>query len=130
MIKAGLTKRNPPKLHSDNGSCYIVKELTTFRQRTLYQQVHGKPLHPQTQGKIERYHRSMRNVVKLHNHYCPSELEKAIGEYVEFYNNKRYHKFLLNLTPSDVYWRRDDRIQKIRQQIKEQTIRKRKDDKN
>ena len=48
--------------------------------------IHGKPLHPQTQGKIERYHRSMKNVIKLNHYFSPSELEKAIDGWVEYYN--------------------------------------------
>ena len=54
-------------------------------------QVHGIPLHPQTQGKIERYHRTMKNVVKLSNYYHPEELIDAIDIFLENYNNDRYH---------------------------------------
>ena len=61
--------------------------------------VRGKPNHPQTQGKIERYHRSMKNIVKLHHYYSPSELENAINDWVEYYNNERYHESLSNVTP-------------------------------
>ena len=48
--------------------------------------IHGKPLHPQTQGKIKRYHRSMKNVIKLNHYFSPSELEKVIDGWVEYYN--------------------------------------------
>ena len=58
-------------------------------------------MHPQTQGKIERYHRSMKTVVKPHNYYCPSELETAIGKHVDYYNNHRYHEALKNMKPVD-----------------------------
>jgi putative transposase len=68
--------------------------------------VRGKPNHPQTQGKVERYHRSMKNIVKLH-YYSPSELENAINDWVEYYNNERYHEFLSNINPSDVYFGRE-----------------------
>lgn len=70
----------------------------------------------------------MKNVVKLHNYYCPQELVKAIEQYVHFYNNKRYHESLDNLTPADIYYGRGQRILKIRQQIKAQTIKKRRKD--
>lgn len=126
MDKTGLTKKRPPKLLSDNGPCYISKDLGAYLDKEYaIKQIHGKPLHPQTQGKIERYHRSMKNVVKLHHYYCPSELEKAIQEFVEFYNNQRYHESLKNLTPADVYYGRGEKILKLRQQIKEQTLKKR-----
>ena len=62
-------------------------------------QVHGRPLHPQTQGKIERYHRTMKNVVKLNNYYYPEELIRALEKFVTNYNNHRYHESLKNLTP-------------------------------
>ena len=42
-------------------------------------------MHPQTQGKIERYHRSIKSVVLLDNYYSPEQLEQAIGQYVEYY---------------------------------------------
>jgi len=41
--------------------------------------VRGKPLHPQTQGKIERYHRTMKNIIKLEHYYSPEELEVHMG---------------------------------------------------
>ena len=72
--------------------------------------VRGKPNHPQTQGKIERYHRSMKNVVKLENYFLPGDLENRIGEFVEYYNNHRYHESLNNLTPADVFFGRDQQI--------------------
>ena len=48
-----------------------------------------------TQGKIERYHRSMKNLVKLEQYYYPWELEKAIGDWVHHYNHERYHETLV-----------------------------------
>ncbi len=56
MRKAGLKKGQRPKLLSDNGSCYVASELKTFLQNKGIIPVHGKLNHPQTQGKIERYH--------------------------------------------------------------------------
>ncbi|WP_200806363.1 integrase core domain-containing protein [Segatella oulorum] len=87
--------------------------------------IHGKPLHPQTQGKIERYHRSMKNVIKLNHYFCPSELEKAIDEWVKYYNERRFHESLDNLTPRDVYLRQGEKIKKIREIIKQNSINKR-----
>ena len=123
METVGLLNKRPPKLLSDNGPCYISKNLEEYLKDTYQmEQIHGKPLHPQTQGKIERYHRSMKNVVKLNNYYCPEELEAAIAEFVDYYNNKRYHESLDNLTPADVYMGRGDKILKIRKQIKIDTL--------
>ena len=61
-----------------------------------------------TQGKIERYHRSMKNLVLLQNYYSPSELEKALVQFVDYYNNERYHESLDNLTPADIYFSKDE----------------------
>ena len=82
----------------------------------------GAPYHPMTQGKIERYHRSMKNVVKLENYYYPWQLEKAIAAWVQHYNHERYHESLSNVTPADVYFGRAQSILKRRERIKEKTI--------
>lgn len=127
MRKSGLSKANPPKLLSDNGSCYISGELKSFLEDNYnIEQIHGRPLHPQTQGKIERYHRSMKNVVKLNNYYSPSELECAISDWVEHYNNSRYHESLNNLTPADVYFGRGEEILATRAKIKQESLKIRK----
>jgi len=85
-------------------------------------QVHGRPMHPQTQGKIERYHRTMKNVVKLNHFYHPEQLIEALTEFVNNYNEKRYHESLKNLTPADVYFGRTDQILRKREQIKMNSI--------
>lgn len=118
MEKADLKKGQAPKLLSDNGSCFITQELKTYLDEEYkMKQIHGRPAHPQTQGKIERYHRTMKNVVKLHHYYSSEEFEKALGKFVNQYDNERYHESLKNLTPADVYYGRTDEILKIRQQI-------------
>ena len=86
----------------------------------------GAPYHPQTQGKIERYHRTMKNVVKLEHYYYPWELEAALRSFVAYYNNERYHESLDNVTPSDVYFGRQYEIVTERDRIKKRTMRKRK----
>ncbi|WP_397259307.1 IS3 family transposase [Paenimyroides viscosum] len=126
IAKARLKTKHKPKLLSDNGPCYVSNELKTYLKDQLkMKQVHGKPMHPQTQGKIERYHRTMKNVVKLNHFYHPEELIQALNEFVENYNNKRYHESLNNLTPADVYYGRSDKILEQRAIIKQKTIAKR-----
>ncbi len=75
-----------------------------------------------TQGKIERYHRSMKNILLLENYYSPSELEDQIGLFVDYYNNYRYHEALSNVTPANVYFGRDREILTRREQIKKKTM--------
>ncbi len=104
LFSIDLPKNRPPKLLSDNGSCYISNELAEYLQERDIHHVRGRPLHPQTQGKIERYHRSMKNVVKLDNYFSPGQLEVKMEEFVKYYNYQRYHESLQNLTPSEVYF--------------------------
>jgi len=75
-----------------------------------------------TQGKIERYHRSMKNLILLDNYYCPSELEARITEWVDYYNNHRYHEAIDNVTPSDRFYGKDKEILKQRQRTKIETM--------
>ena len=82
LEKAGLDKNNSPRLLSDNGSCYISSELAKYIQDKGMSHVRGRPMHPQTQGKIERWHRSMKNVVKLENYYLPGDLTNRLEEFV------------------------------------------------
>jgi len=79
-----------------------------------------------TQGKIERYHRSMKNVVKLDVDYSPWELARAIGHFVEHYNHRRLHEALQNVTPADVYGGRQATILARRARIKRETLARRK----
>ena len=115
-----------PGLLSDNGPCYVSGELQTYLGRHGMEHTRGAPYHPQTQGKIERYHRSMKNVVKLDKYYSPWELERALGRFVEHYNHRRYHESLDNVTPADAYHGRRDAILSRREQIKKKTMARRK----
>ena len=78
----------------------------------------GGPYHPMTQGKIERYHRSMKNRILLENYYLPGQLEHSIEELVEYYTNSRYHESPDNLMPADVYFGRGQAILDRREKIK------------
>jgi transposase InsO family protein len=111
-----------PCLLSDNGPAYHSKELAQFLKERRIKHIHGSPYHPMTQGKIERWHRSMKNLVKLQHYYSPSELERAISEWVEYYNNQRYHESLDNVTPADVYFGRDKEVIRKRNRLKEKTL--------
>ena len=125
LAKAEIAKvkvYHKPRLLSDNGPAYHSAELAKFLRERRIRHIHGAPYHPMTQGKIERWHRSMKNVVKLQNYYSPSELERAIAEWVEYYNHHRYHEALENVTPADVYFGRDKEIIQKRDKLKEQTL--------
>ena len=115
-----------PRLLSDNGPCYIAKELKAYIKKHELGHTRGRPYHPMTQGKIERYHRSMKNVVRLENHYSPWELERAIARFVTYYNHERLHEALGNVTPDDMYHDRQREIFTRRERIKRLTLQRRK----
>lgn len=125
LAKADIDKvkvYHKPRLLSDNGPAYHSADLAQFLKERRIDHIHGAPYHPMTQGKIERWHRSMKNVIKLQNYYSPSELQRAIAEWVEYYNNQRYHESLENVTPADVYFGREKEIIKKRNKLKEQSL--------
>lgn len=121
----GLTEKKRPRLLSDNGSCYVSSAFKEFIHRQKMGHAKGAPYHPQTQGKIERYHRTMKNVVKLENYYYPDELRNRLAEFVNFYNNHRYHESLGNVTPADVYFGRQKQVLNRRKEVKIETIKER-----
>jgi transposase InsO family protein len=118
--------RHRPRLLSDNGPAYVSKDLRDYLAEQGMTHTRGRPYHPQTQGKIERYHRSMKNVVKLQHYYFPWELEAAVRDFVGYYNTRRYHESLDNCTPADVYYGRHHRVLSERDKIKKLTMQRRK----
>lgn len=117
--------KHKPRLLSDNGPCYVSGSLKEYISENKMTHVRGRPYHPMTQGKIERYHRTMKNIVNLEIYYSPGELEKAMSKFVDYYNHQRYHESLNNLTPSDVFYGLVPEKEDKRVKIKEETIRKR-----
>lgn len=114
--------RHKPRLLSDNGPSYISAELATYLKGRGMRHTRGQPYHPQTQGKIERWHRSLKNRILLDNHYFPGELEDEIRRFIDYYNHERYHESLSNLTPADVFYGRGQEILERRRQIKRNTL--------
>jgi putative transposase len=111
-----------PRLLSDNGSSYISADLAKWLDGQDMDHVRGAPYHPMTQGKIERWHQTLKNRILLENYYLPGDLEAEIGAFVADYNHLRYHESLGNLTPADVYFGRGNTILLERERIKRQTI--------
>ena len=111
-----------PRLLSDNGSSYVSADLAEWLDGQDMDHVRGAPYHPMTQGKIERWHQTLKNRILLDNYYLPGDLEAEIGAFVADYNHLRYHESLANLTPADVYLGRGQTILIERERIKRQTI--------
>jgi transposase InsO family protein len=114
--RAGV--RHQPRLLSDNGSSYISADLATWLERKGMQHIRGAPYHPQTQGKIERWHQMLKNRILLENYYLPGALEARTDAFVDHYN----HESINNLTPADVYIGRAQLIIEQRDRIKRNTI--------
>ena len=114
-----------PRLLSDNGPCYVAGELAAWLDGQGMEHTRGSPCHPQTQGKIERWHQTLKNRILLENHFLPGALEAQLGAFVDHYNHRRYHESLGNLTPADVYFGRGQTILQTRERIKRDTINQR-----
>jgi len=114
-----------PRLLSDNGPAFVSKPLAQYLKSYRMKHVRGRAHHPQTQGKIERYHRSMKSIVKLDTYFYPWEMEQAIADFGVYYNTQRYHESLDNVTPADVFFGRDQEVLSKRAIIKQQTLQQR-----
>ncbi|MBA1145080.1 IS3 family transposase [Mesorhizobium neociceri] len=114
-----------PRLLSDNGPSYVSSNLAAWLSDNDMEHTRGAPCHPQTQGKIERWHQTLKNRILLENYFLPGDLEQQIATFVDHYNHRCYHESLGNLTPADVYFGRGDIIILERERIKRETIKQR-----
>jgi putative transposase len=114
-----------PRLLSDNGSSYVAGDLAAWLDERNMTHIRGAPHHPQTQGKIERWHQTLKNRILLEHDYLPGDLEARIEAFVDHDNHRRYHESLGNLTPADVDFGRGKTILLKRESIKRQTIQQR-----
>ena len=106
----------------DNGSSYVAGDLAKWLGARNIKHLRGAPYHPMTQGKIERWHQTLKNRILLENYFLPGDLEAQIAAFVADYNYCRYHESINNLTPADVYFGRASSILAERERIKRQTI--------
>jgi putative transposase len=110
------------RLLSDNGSGYVSRAFNDYLRLVGITHIRSAPFHPQTNGKIERYHESLKKQVNQLTYELPGELEKAIADFVEYYNHCRYHAALGNVTPADVLYGRREEILKRRKEVQLATI--------
>jgi len=115
------------KLLSDNGAGYVSRSFRDYLHLIGIRHILAAPFHPQTNGKLERYHQSIKREVNQLPYEAPSHLDKAIANFVEYYNYRRYHKALGNVTPADVLYGRREQILQRRKEVQILTINRRKD---
>jgi transposase InsO family protein len=114
------------RLLSDNGSGYVSRLFREYLQLVGIRHVLAAPYHPQTNGKLERYHQTLKRDVNQLPYDVPRELEVAIGKFVDFYNYRRYHKALKDIIPADMLAGQRDKILGRRREAKDRTINRRK----
>jgi putative transposase len=125
MTDVPITDRT--KLLSDNGSGYISRAFRDYLHLVGIGHIRSAPFHPQTNGKVERYQQSLKKRVNQLPYELPSELEKAIADFVDYYNYRRYHKSLCDVTPADVLYGRKDQILHRRREVRNETVNRRRD---
>lgn len=112
-----------PALLTDNGSGYISRAMADYLRWHELRHLHARAHHPQTIGKIERWHRTLKGEVDLVVRLSPDELRQAIAEFVDYYyNRERYHEALRNVTPDDVYYGRREAVLARRKQLRIRTM--------
>ena len=109
----------------DNGKCYVAADTKGFLGLRNIRPIHARVRHPQTVGKLERLHRTMKEVVNLHVYDSPWDLARAIDSFYRFYNYERYHESLGNVTPADVYFGRAEEVLAKRKVKKARTMKER-----
>jgi len=112
-------------LLSDNGSGYVSRAFNDYLHLVGIRHILAAPYHPQTNGKLERYHQTIKRDINQVPYELTSDLEAAIAAFVTYYNYSRYHMALNNVTPADVLNGRREQILQRRKEVQLQTIDKR-----
>ncbi len=113
------------RLLTDRGSGYLAQAFEDYLKALSIRHLYCSPHHPQTNGKLERFHETLKARLNLLVYLSPEALRAAMAEFIGFYNHRRYHEGIGNVTPADVYFGRREKILKRREVIRQKTIRAR-----
>jgi RNA-directed DNA polymerase len=107
---------------SDRGPGFLARVLEDYLRMLEIRHIDCSPYPPQTNGKLERFHETLKARLNLLVFTSPEALGAAMGEFIEFYNHRRYHEGIGNVTPADVYFGRREEILKRRKEQKQDTL--------
>jgi len=113
------------KLLSDHGSGYLARAFEEYLRILAIRHIYCAPHHPQTNGKIERFHETLRARMNLLVYASPDELRRTMRDFIAYYNHRRYHEAIGNVTPANVYYGRREEILRRREEQKQRTIEQR-----
>jgi putative transposase len=117
-----VSVKDRTRLVSDNGSSYLSHAFEAYLQMLQIRHIRCAPHHPQTNGKIERFHETLKARLNLLVYTSVEQLRVAMAEFIEFYNQRRYHEGIGNVRPADVYYGRREEILRRREEQKRRTL--------
>ena len=105
IIQRGLEKypHASPRLISDNGPQFVAREFKSFIRESGMTHVKTSPFYPQSNGKIEAWHKTVKKrVIRPHAPNTIDEALRLMTAFVEHYNGTRLHSSLRYVTPQTV----------------------------
>jgi len=94
---------NNPRLITDNGSQFLTKEFKDTLKFFSMKNVRTSVNHPQSNGKIERFHGTIKSEkIRSMPILNLDQMKSEVGEWIDFYNNERLHSAIQYVTPMDV----------------------------
>jgi hypothetical protein len=93
-----------PRIITDNGSQFISKDFWELTRLLEIEHTFTSPGHPQSNGKLERFHKTLKSEhVRTSAYFCYEDAKERMGRWIEYYNGKRLHAALCYLPPEDVF---------------------------
>lgn len=100
-----------PRIISDNGPQFIAKDFKEYVRISGMTHVRTSPNYPQSNGKLERWHKTVKQEsIRPYSPLSVTEARRIVEEYVTYYNTKRLHSAIGYITPLDKQEGREERI--------------------